>query len=240
MDLTWFPSEESRANARPRHLLIQPNVTSQNGKHAMELVFQVHNGQSTEQVDAARIRELADLFALDSLIPGRYSSLFVLNLYMLHELSGVNPEQVIAELRHLEGSGSSLQTKEATQFKGSVLKGLWHKHFLPTLPSSMAHNITNHLGKNGLEDLINEIFDPAKSPVITKEMIRELSHRVVEGSLTERAAAGKLTGEWIIFAKENGKNYYLSIAPHASGDENIANNLKVCKYEFPFLSQYVP
>jgi hypothetical protein len=206
----------------------------------MHIGFRIHNGTTIEQIGAERISELASLYELDRVIPGRYSSLLVLSLYLLDKLNGVNPDQVIAEIKHLEGLAPSQQTKEATEFKGSVLKGLWHKHFLPILPSSFAHNITNHLGKNGLEKLVKEVFDAAKSDVVTKEMIQELSHRVVEESIINRGAAGKLTGEWIIFAKENGANYYLCIAPHASGDENIAANLKVCVHEFPFVSRYAP
>ena len=206
----------------------------------MTIGIRVHNGNETEQLDPDKIEQLAKLYELDTLIPGRYTSLFVVNLYLLDKVSGINPAQVIEEIRHLEGLAPSQQTKPATEFKGSVLKGLWHKHFLPTLPSAFAHNILNHLGKNGLANLVGEVFNPAKSSVVTREMINELAHRVVEESIVDRGAAEKLTGEWIIFAKENGQNYYLCISPHASGDENIANHVKVCAHEFPFLSKYAP
>lgn len=204
----------------------------------MKTGIRVHNGTETEQLDPEKISELAKFYGLDSLIPGRYTSLLVVNLYLLDKMSGVNPEQVIEEIKHLEGLASSQQTKPATEFKGSLLKGLWHKHFLPTLPSAFAHNILNHLGKNGLAKLVEEVFDPAKSSTVTPEMLDELAQRVVEGSIVDRGAAGKLTGEWIIFAKERGQNYYLCISPHTSGDENIANHVKVCAHEFPFLSKY--
>ena len=206
----------------------------------MEVGIRVHNGNETEQLDPEKIRELAKFYELDTLIPGRYTSLLVVNLYLLDKVSGVDPVQVINEIKSLEGLAPSQQTKPAAEFKGSVLKGLWHKHFLPTLPSAFAHNILNHLGKNGLAKLVEEVFDPAKSSIVTRKMIDELAHRVVEESIVDRGAADKLTGEWIIFAKENGENYYLCISPHASGDENIANHVKVCAHEFPFLSKYAP
>jgi len=204
----------------------------------MKVGFRVHNGNETEQLDPEKLRELASFYQLDTLIPNRHTSLLVVNLYLLDKVSGVNPAQAIEEIKILEGLAPSQQTKPATEFKGQFLKGLWHKHFLPALPSAFAHNILNHLGKNGLTHLVEEVFDPAKSSVVTQEMIDELAHRVVEQSIEERSAAGKLTGEWIIFAKENGKNYYICICPHTSGDENIANNVKVCTHEFPFLSKY--
>lgn len=206
----------------------------------MAIGIRVHNGTEIEQIDPDKIEELAKFYGLDALIPNRYTSLLVVNLYLLDKVSGVNPAQVIEEIKNLEGLAPSQQTKPATEFKGSFLKGLWHKHFLPTLPSSFAHNILNHLGKNGLAKLVEEVFDPAKSSTVTREMIDELAHRVVEESIVDRGAAEKLTGEWIIFAKENGQNYYLCISPHASEDENIANHVRVCAHEFPFLSKYAP
>jgi hypothetical protein len=206
----------------------------------VQVGFRVHNGTAIEQIDPERMLDLASLYELDQLIPGKYSSLFVLNLYLLDKVSGVDPHQVISEIKHLEGLGTSRQTKEAAEFKGSVLRGLWHKHFFPMLPSTFAHNITKHFGKNGLEKLVNEVFDSAKSNVVTREMINNLARRVVEDPIVDRGSAGKLTGEWIIFAKENGQNYYLSISPHTSDDENLAANLKTCSYEFPFIGKYVP
>jgi hypothetical protein len=202
--------------------------------------IRIHNGTEIEQLDPEKIEELAQFYGLDTLVAGRYTALFVANLYLLDKVSGVSSAQVIEEIKNLEGLGPSQQTKPATEFKGALLKGLWHKHFLPTLPSSFAHNILNHFGKNGLSKLVEEVLDPAKSSTITREMIAELAHRVVEESIVDRGAAGKLTGEWIIFAKENGQNYYLCISPHTTGDENIVNHVKVCAREFPFLSKYAP
>jgi len=39
-------------------------------------------------------------------------------------------------------------------------------------------NIFLALGKNGLDKLVNEAFDPAKSDVITREMVNELAQRL--------------------------------------------------------------
>ena len=48
-----------------------------------------------------------------------------------------------------------------------------------------------------------------------------------------------MTGEWIIFAKFNGTNYYLGLAGHSkSKDEDEALYAQVkayCSFEFPFL-----
>jgi len=101
-------------------------------------------------------------------------------------------------------------------------------------------NIQNALKGGKLEDVINDVLDPAKSPIITKEMISELAHRVAHESVEERANSNKLTGEWIVFAKEGGNNYYLCLNTHNAGDQQIADRIKEhCLREFPFLSTYV-
>ena len=105
----------------------------------------------------------------------------------------------------------------------------------------MAHNIVNHLGGGRLERLVDEIFDPNDSPVVTEKMINELAHRASVESFEQRASDGKLTGEWIVFAKHEGKNYYLCLATHRTSDQSIHNKIKaVCWREFPFLASTTP
>lgn len=207
----------------------------------MGITFNVHDGESTRQVTYLDLKEFAELYGLDRIAKDRYSSLFVLNLMLLEQTNGIDPAQVIEEIRALEGGRASLQTKAESQFTGKHLKGLWHKHFMPALPSVMAHNIMNHLGKNGTRKIVEEVLNPEKGPVVTKEMLDELSHRIVIGSMEGRASQEKLTGEWIVFAKENGANYYLGVWSHNAGDESIAGSIKsACVREFSFLAQYFP
>ncbi|WP_432340112.1 hypothetical protein [Yersinia enterocolitica] len=207
----------------------------------MGITFNVHDGESTRQVTYLDLKEFAELYGLDRIAKDRYSSLFVLNLMLLEQTNGIDPAQVIEEIRALEGGRASLQTKAESQFTGKHLKGLWHKHFMPALPSVMAHNIMNHLGKNGTRKIVEEVLNPEKGPVVTKEMLDELSHRIVIGSMEGRASQEKLTGEWIVFAKENGANYYLGVWSHNAGDESIADSIKsACVREFSFLAQYFP
>lgn len=202
--------------------------------------FNVHEGTSTYRVENEELAEYANFYGLENLIPGRYSWLFVFNLMMLERKNGIAPFEIIDEIKNLEGVGPPLQTKPASEFKGAHLKGLWHKHFFAANLSILAHNIFNQLAGGKLEKLVTGIFDPNKSPVVTKEMIGELSHRVVVESLEDRAADSKLTGEWIVFAKHQGQNYYLCLTTHESGDENIAQSIKAaCLPQFPFLNTYV-
>jgi len=206
----------------------------------MEYVFTIHDGTKQREVRQKELDDYAIMFGLDRIAKDRYSSLFVVNLMLLESINGVDPLQVIDEIKALEGLGLSLQTKQEAEFKGMHLKGLWHKHFLPALPSVLAHNITNHLGKNGTQKVVEKVFSSSNSPVITHDMINELAHDLVVGSMEERAAKDKLTGEWIVYAKENNVNYYLGIWRHDAGDEKIAETIKsTCVPQFSFLAKYV-
>lgn len=199
-----------------------------------EFFFNVRLGNQTEIVTSADLKEYAEVTGLERYASGRYSWLFVLNLLSYDRLFGISPFQVIDEIRALEDSSRVTRTKAASQFTREPLKGLWHKHFF--CARFLANNVLNHLARGGLEKLAAEVFDTAKSPVITKEMIQEFSHRVVVGSFEQRASEGKMTGEWIIFAKHEERNFYLSLATHGTGDESIINNIRAVVWpQFPFL-----
>jgi hypothetical protein len=61
----------------------------------------------------------------------------------------------------------------------------------------------------------------------------------IEG-LDARGNASKLTGDWMVFGKHEGKNYYLELATHHEGEKHNADKLfeKLrlgCAAEFPFI-----
>lgn len=206
----------------------------------MKLVFNVHFGESRQTITSDQLDELAVSYGLNRIAQGRYSSLFVLNLLLLERVDGIPHHFVVDEIKALEGLAPATGTKPAAEFSRAPLRGLWHKHFFVSMMSSTGHNIANHLAGDRLANLVAEVFDPHKSPVITEEMINELAHRVTVESLESRAEQGKLTGEWMVFAKEAGRNHYLCIARHDAGDENIANHIRTtCVPQFPFLQRYV-
>ncbi|MBA4233757.1 MAG: hypothetical protein C0465_24585 [Ralstonia sp.] len=65
-----------------------------------------------------------------------------------------------------------------------------------------------------------------------------LAHHFANGYV-ERSQAGRLTGDWIIFAEHEGVRYYLDLATHEEGlAENAARLLKKLQNsaaaEFPF------
>jgi hypothetical protein len=52
---------------------------------------------------------------------------------------------------------------------------------------------------------------------------------------SDRARNSKLTGEWIIFAKHDDRNYYLTLGVHGD-DAAIWDRCRSCADEFPELA----
>ncbi|RBB35693.1 hypothetical protein DPV79_27105 [Burkholderia reimsis] len=186
------------------------------------------------------VAKYAEARGLDEIAAGRYSKLFAFKLFLHETFDSLDPRFVLEELKSLEGQpNGALNTKPPSEFSQAPLKGLWHKHFFSDL--FVEQNIATQMTPKKLTEVVNRVADPARSSVITKDMIRELVHEVTEGALLERESQNKLTGEWIVFAKHSGQNYYLTIAKHpagrAAGDQAIFNEIESIAYEqFPFLN----
>lgn len=180
-----------------------------------------------------KLERFADVMGLSRVIPGRYSSLFLIDLYLHTEYLGVNPFKIMDEVKALEDDSDCSRTKPETLFEKLPLRGLWHKHYFGTGPAALVKNIRNGLGKRGIEELaVAEL----SGDEITPEMINKFTHELVLGTYQRRAAEKKLTGEWIIFARHNGENYYLCLGGHNWGDNYIFARIReVCLQEFPFL-----
>jgi hypothetical protein len=128
------------------------------------------------------------------------------------------------------------KTKAEEQFKHPPLHPFWHKHF--SAPRHLVRNIGirwNIAGKRqrDLLAMIREVQvaygnDPDRWQGI-------LVQRFVLGGYRDRADRG-FTGDWIIFAKYEGRNYYLDLATHSEDDAELYEKLRQgSATEFPFL-----
>jgi hypothetical protein len=166
------------------------------------------------------------------------SQLILLDLYVMDYEFGISPHEILASIKELEAGETPTGVKPATPFKHPPLKGLWHKHFFGA--RFLVHNLLNGLGKNGLRAMVEKVMDQAISPVITREMIEELAYRVTHEPLEARDAAGKLTGEWIVYVKHAGKNYYLCINGHDTPDQVIYDRIiEHAAKDFPDVKQWI-
>jgi hypothetical protein len=154
------------------------------------------------------------------------SDMFWFDVYIWHYAWSFDPRGILQPILDLEAATPHTKIKPATPFKHTALKGFWHQHFFSS--HFLVKNINEALGKNGMKKLVDEIFDPKKSSIITREMINELSQRVVTEPFEQRQRDNKVTGEWIIFTKHGGKNYYLALNKHAAdkaGDQFIYDRI---------------
>jgi hypothetical protein len=146
-----------------------------------------------------------------------------------------NPARIIEEIAILErpilGARKS-QTKPAEELRRGCLRGLWHKHH--TQAVFMLPNVALHWRKGKRLDqfLASSLrpgskFDAARAFEMTRDWTRK--------GYLERAKAGKLTGQWIVYAKQGGVNYYLTLGTHGD-DEAIWSRAKSCSNEFPELA----
>lgn len=180
--------------------------------------------------------EFAAEVGLGSIVPDRYSKLFVFKLWLYAHVHGIEIPSILEEMKALEGlPNKAPATKPATQFVRPPLKGLWHQHFFSA--RFVGHNIATHMLGKRLEETVKRIFDPVRSPTVTREMIGEMAHAVTHGALEERENQSKLTGEWIVFTKHQGQNYYLTLATHTTEDQQTFDEISSMAYaEFPFLA----
>lgn len=122
---------------------------------------------------------------------------------------------------------------EGNMFRLPPLKSLYKIH----------HNPMSGFGYSLLLNIKNYWFD--KQEHIRKDKRRNYAtilEKVPEGNIAhvmnymhmEAVHSKKLTGEWLVYAKHNYKNYFLCLATHNEGDQNIFDNkILSCYKEFP-------
>ncbi len=132
--------------------------------------------------------------------------------------------------------------KSATPFKTPPLLGFWHQHVHG--PRHILRNLEDRWGMAfGGNEALDAMVAGAAAECGGDEMLwpNRLAHGLTVGAYDERAAARRLTGDWLIFAKHRGMNYYLLGVAHPQGrlqDAEIYRQLQArCKAEFPFLFQ---
>jgi len=191
------------------------------------------NGQQN-RIPLSVLKEFSESIGMDCCIEGRYSSLFAFDLFRDKEKRKINPLQVMDEVRSLENADELSQTKQAIRFKNLPLRGLWHKHYFTA--RFMVKNIENSFSGNKLTELIDQTLVRENVDCGVYQRVYELSDKIVRQSYEEKARLKRLTGEWIIFAKYNDENYYLSMGVHKMDDKLIYERIKEnCFCQFPFL-----
>ncbi|TOB14942.1 hypothetical protein CGK10_24165 [Vibrio parahaemolyticus] len=192
-----------------------------------------------EVITSVQLAEFKDLYVGNREFGNRISELFILDLYILELEFGIFPLEIIDEIRYLETGSDKSFTKPPTQFRRKPLKGLWHKHYFAA--NFVIPNLENCWGKSGLNGVLEEVFNELPSGSTGKDFASALVHEHFEKSLETRSENKKVTGEWIVYAKYEGKNYYLCTGIHSVDDKSIYSRIvDNCLREFPFLKSIQP
>ena len=184
------------------------------------------------------LQEFAEAIGLARVAPGRFSWVFVTKIYVIARLNGLDPAFIVDQVRALEGDGSHRGMKPATQFKHPPLVGLYHQHFFA--PQFLAQNMLMQLGKKGIDRVVREVF--SVGDILTEDKIAEAARRLTDEQIEARYDQQKLTGEWIVFAQHEGKNYYLTVSNHTDPkrpeeDQALFREIEYyCYRQFPFLA----
>ncbi|MCP2089332.1 UNVERIFIED_ORG: hypothetical protein J2Y81_005419 [Paraburkholderia sediminicola] len=187
------------------------------------------------------LQSFIQMVGLDRVAPDRYSFILVLHLFGGWKSGFQGPEKIIREIEALE-AGVSTGLKPPVQNKYPPLKGLWHKHYLQDGLPSLAMNVQLAMKKYGMpffEQKIREAEEAGEERYITADDIVALANDVVHGNLARRREDEAMTGEWLVFAKHEGRNYYLAVTTHdSSAHPQIRQQIDtICCHEFPFLTK---
>ncbi len=160
----------------------------------------------------------------------RIATCFWLDLYVLDQRYHILPREVLDPIISLEEGETVAGLKPATQFRRKPLQGLWHKHW--TSSRFMAANLLAAMVRDDPEKLIWEIAN--EGDLLNEEIIEQIVHRFTTVAYEKRWAANQITGEWIVFLKRDGLNYYLCLGTHQTGDERLHDKIRaMCFSDFP-------
>lgn len=196
-------------------------------------------GKDISDEISGEVEALIQMTRLDPIAAGRYSALFVLTLFGAFKAGRLNPFRFAQEIEALD-QGKPTGLKPPIQNRHPPLKGLWHKHYMQADIGAMAINIQHGLKRFGIplfKEKIKEAEAAGEERFMSVSDVGPLTRDVVHGNWERLRAEEKITGEWILFAKHLGENYYLCIANH---DKSTHLDLRqqidaLCCKEFSFL-----
>ncbi|WP_286899112.1 hypothetical protein [Achromobacter sp. UBA2119] len=179
------------------------------------------------------------LHKLDSLVPGRYSTVLLEDLALIHAEGG-SSGAIVAEIEHLESPSLVLShTKPAAPLTKKLLCGLWHKHYQLTTSPSFLLNLQNEvrLHEPELEEMVRAALSARERSdfVGVRQAAAEIASALVSEPYDRRRADRRLTGEWIVYVPHNGQNFYLCLAVHREDKLTRQKVERAIDQEWPFL-----
>lgn len=187
------------------------------------------------KVTGNQLSAFATMYKLSDEIQSRIGKLFWLDLYVYFRAFNVHPNNILCEIRDLEKGTPNTETKAAAPFLRKPLKGLYHKHWFGA--NFVPGNILNAYNDTRFGEEVEALLASPKASTDPDGLAKDLANKLTFGALEGRANNHKLTGQWIVFAKHDQRNYYLCLNTHDAGDQMIFDRIKChCIKDFPFLA----
>ncbi len=168
----------------------------------------------------------------------RVSTVFLVQAFSSEKSRIYSTFDLTNPIKVLEGLAKFDVTPSEEQFKYPPLTGLYKKHF--SSPRFLAKNLRNFLHSKDGKKLFNkawqEASDVSNSDFINERFVAYLSHQMVFPPIEIKSATNTMTGEWLVFHKHEGQNYYLTLANHGEPNKKIYERvIFACKFDvLPF------
>jgi len=190
-------------------------------------------------LDAEQIRAFKRKVLSDRPYADRVSMALALGLADGIAKRQVDGAAVMNAIDRLEGVHCSSK-EPGRPFNHPPLAPLWHTHFVSA--RHIVKNLAVRWGadKGGNRDLNGAVWTAVRTSGGEPDAFaHQLAHTIVSGGYADRMQQG-LTGDWIVFGKHAGLNYYLDLATHWEGERERAHDLvrklkRGCEAEFPFV-----
>lgn len=145
---------------------------------------------------------------------GRYTDGFLEDLYREY-MKNDNLHFILEAICSKDEPSRATYPLVEREFKKEPLLIFKHLHYLTGGIGSVANNI--NLGLNNKSRTIDILTGTYKRKIETKKL-QDKAYFLTDETYALRRKNGNLTGEWIIFFENNGKNYYLTLATHAESN----------------------
>jgi hypothetical protein len=201
----------------------------------------IHTQSLKEEVVSLSRQELlnwaSESLAFYQLDLSRISTVYLAQVYALESHRIFDSFDLTHPIKVLEGSTNLDGTPPAKQFKHAPLTGLYKKHF--TSARFIPQNLYNFQLSKFSDQYFQEALDEASrrsSGYVDDAFTGYLVHQMTIPPIEMRNRANRLTGEWVVFHRHEGRNYYLTLASHEEANEAIHERVVLaCDFDkFPF------
>lgn len=168
----------------------------------------------------------------------RISTIFLAQAYSSEANRIFDTFDLTKSIKVLEGIDKHDGTPPADQFSHPPLTGLYKKHFFSA--RFLARNLRNFLcskaGKRHFEIAWEEAKTLSETGYVDEVFVNYLSYKMTIPPIEMRINSNKVTGEWIVFHKHGGSNYYLTLASHLESNDQIYKKVMLaCDFDtLPF------